>query len=165
MKYVLLIYRDEVAGAKASPGDLQKEGAAYDAFTKSIKESGNFLDGDPFEPTGNAQTVEVRGGKTQSRKGPARHGQTAARGVLQGRGEEPRGGSRDGLADPRGHLRIHRGPPGLGSQLTSGEPGSASSARALRSFCNVRDPAWDARRRLPRSQRCCRSSFVLGCTP
>jgi hypothetical protein len=71
MKYVLLIYRDEKASAKASPADLQKEGAAYDAFTKSIKDSGNFLDGDPFEPTGNAQTVEVRGGTTQTRNGPA----------------------------------------------------------------------------------------------
>ena len=71
MKYVLLIYRDEKSAATASPADLQKEGAAYEAFTKSIVDSGNFLDGDPFEPTASAQTVEVRGGKTQSRKGPA----------------------------------------------------------------------------------------------
>ena len=59
MKYVLLIYRDEKAAAKASPADMQKEGAAYEAFTKSIVDSGNFLDGDPFEPTAQAQTVEV----------------------------------------------------------------------------------------------------------
>jgi hypothetical protein len=71
MKYMLLIYRDEKAAAKVSPADLQKEGAAYEAFTNSIKESGNFLDGDPFEATSNAHTVEVRGGKTQSRQGPA----------------------------------------------------------------------------------------------
>src|SRR6266511_1979435 len=131
MKYMLLIYRDEQAAAKASPADMQKEGAAYEAFTKSITDTGNFLDGDPFEPTASAQTVEVRGGKTQSRKGPADTAQAAARGVLQGRGQEPRGGSRDGLADPRGHLRIHRGPPGLGFQLKRRAPGSAGSARSL----------------------------------
>ena len=71
MKYVLLIYRDEKAAANASPADMQKEGAAYEAFTKSIVDSSSFLDGDPFESTADAQTVEVRGGKTQTRKGPA----------------------------------------------------------------------------------------------
>lgn len=71
MKYMLLIYRDEQAAATASPDDLQKEGAAYEVFTTSIRESGNYLDGEPFEPTANAQTVEVRAGKTQSRQGPA----------------------------------------------------------------------------------------------
>jgi hypothetical protein len=71
MKYMLLIYGDEQARTKSSPEDIQKEGAAYEVFTKSIVESGNFLDGDPFEPTANAQTVEVRGGKGQTRKGPA----------------------------------------------------------------------------------------------
>ena len=71
MRYVLLIYRDEKAAAKVSPADMQKEGAAYEAFTNSIKDSGNFLDGDPFESSANAQTVEVRGGKRQTRKGSA----------------------------------------------------------------------------------------------
>src|SRR5207248_3180637 len=62
MKFMLLIYGDEQARQKATPADIQKEGAAYEEFTKSIVASGNFLDGDPFEQTGNAQAVEVRGG-------------------------------------------------------------------------------------------------------
>ena len=37
MRYVLLIYQDEKAAAKVSPADMQKEGAAYEAFTRSIK--------------------------------------------------------------------------------------------------------------------------------
>ena len=71
MKYMLLIYRDEKAAAQLTPEDVEKEAAKYEVFTKSIIESGNFLDGDPFEPTASAQTVEVRGGKTQTRTGPA----------------------------------------------------------------------------------------------
>jgi len=71
MKFMLLIYGDEQARQKATPADIQKEGAAYEEVTKSNVASGNFLDGDPFEQTGNAQAVEVRAGKTQTKKGPA----------------------------------------------------------------------------------------------
>ena len=71
MKYMLLIYRDEAATANVSREDAQAEGAAYEAFTKSILESGNFLDGDPFEPTAKATTVSVRDGKVETRPGPA----------------------------------------------------------------------------------------------
>ena len=71
MKYALLIYGDEKASANVTPEQKQAEGAAYEVFTKSIVESGNFLDGDPFEATSTAKTVEMRDGKTQSRQGPA----------------------------------------------------------------------------------------------
>ena len=71
MKYALLIYGDEKASANATPEQKQAEGAAYEVFTKSIVESGNFLDGDPFEATSTAKTVEVRDGQTQSKQGPA----------------------------------------------------------------------------------------------
>jgi len=71
VKYMLLIYRDEAASANVSPEDMQAEGAAYEEFTKSIVESGNFLDGDPFEPTAKATTVSVRDGKLETRQGPA----------------------------------------------------------------------------------------------
>ena len=36
MKFMLLIYGDEQARQKATPADIQKEGAAYEEFTKSI---------------------------------------------------------------------------------------------------------------------------------
>ena len=70
MKFMLLIYRDEAAAADVSREDLVAEGDAYEAFTKSIVESGNFLDGDPFEPTGKATTVSVRDGRLETRPGP-----------------------------------------------------------------------------------------------
>jgi hypothetical protein len=71
MKFMLLIYGDEKAAANASPEDMQAQAAAYEAFTKSIIDSGNFLDGDPFLSTDSASTVEVRDGKAETRKGPA----------------------------------------------------------------------------------------------
>ncbi len=71
MKFALLIYGDEGAAAQATPEQLHAEADAYEAFTKSIVESGNFLDGDPFLPTSAAQTVQVRDGQTQTAAGPA----------------------------------------------------------------------------------------------
>ncbi|MDP9220708.1 MAG: YciI family protein [Actinomycetota bacterium] len=71
MKYMLLIYGNEAAAAQASEADLHAEGAAYEVFTKSIVDSGNFLDGDPFLPTSAAKTLRVRDGQTQTAQGPA----------------------------------------------------------------------------------------------
>jgi hypothetical protein len=71
MKFMLLIYGDEGQAANATPEQLQAEADAYEAFTKSITEGGNYLDGDPFQPTGTASTVEVRDGKTTAKPGPA----------------------------------------------------------------------------------------------
>jgi hypothetical protein len=70
MKYMLLIYGDERAAAKATPEQLQAQGDAYEVFTKSIVASGNFLDGDPFLPTSTAKTVAVRDGRTTTKPGP-----------------------------------------------------------------------------------------------
>src|SRR5688572_14334052 len=71
MKFMLLIYGDEQAVANATPAQIQAEGDAYERFTKSIVATGAFLDGDPFQPTASATTVEVRDGKTERRPGPA----------------------------------------------------------------------------------------------
>jgi len=70
MKYMLLIYGDEQATAHATPEQLQAVGDEYEVFTKSIVESGQFLDGDPFLPTGTATTVTVRDGQTETADGP-----------------------------------------------------------------------------------------------
>jgi len=70
MKYMLLIYGDEQARPEPGSNAMAEEGAKYEAFTKSIIASGQFLDGDPFLPTVTATTVEVRGGKTQTSGGP-----------------------------------------------------------------------------------------------
>ena len=71
MKFMLLIYGDERAAAKASPEQMQATADAYEEFTKSIVASGNFLDGDPFLSTDTASTVEVRDGQAATKKGPA----------------------------------------------------------------------------------------------
>ena len=63
MKYMLLIYGDEGAIAHATPEQNQAVADEYEVFTKSIVESGNFLDGDPFLPTGTSRTIRVQDGE------------------------------------------------------------------------------------------------------
>jgi hypothetical protein len=70
MKFMLLIYGDERAAAQATPEQLQAQSDAYEVFTKSIVSTGNFLDGDPFLPTGTAKTVAVRDGRVATTPGP-----------------------------------------------------------------------------------------------
>ena len=70
MKYALLIYGDEQAMAHATPEQNQAVADAYDVFTRSIRDSGNFLDGDPFLPTATAKTVRVQDGQTKTDGGP-----------------------------------------------------------------------------------------------
>ena len=60
MKYMLLIYGDEAAQAHATPEQGQAVADQYEAFTQSIRSSGNFLDGDPFMPTTTATTTPRR---------------------------------------------------------------------------------------------------------
>ena len=67
MKYMLLIYGDEAAQAAATPEQGQAVADEYEAFTQSIRSSGNYLDGDPFMPTTTATTVSPEG----SNGGPA----------------------------------------------------------------------------------------------
>ena len=71
MKFMLLIYGDEQAMGHATDAERQQQADAYDVFTRSIVESGNFLDGDPFLPTSTASTVRVRDGAAQTASGPA----------------------------------------------------------------------------------------------
>jgi hypothetical protein len=70
MKYMLLIYGDEQAAAQATPEQTKQVGDAYEEFTQSIVQSGNFLDGDPFLPTSTAKSVRVIGGRTEISEGP-----------------------------------------------------------------------------------------------
>ena len=71
MKYMLLIYGDESATAQATPEQAQAVADEYEAFSRSIRESGNFLDGDPFLPTTTATTVGANGSGIGSSGGPA----------------------------------------------------------------------------------------------
>jgi hypothetical protein len=71
MKYMLLIYGDEQEAADSTPEQLQAGADEYERFTRSITESGHFLDGDPFMPTSTASVVQVRDGRTETNPGPA----------------------------------------------------------------------------------------------
>jgi hypothetical protein len=71
MKYMLLIYGDEAALQHATPEQNQAVADEYEAFTKSITTSGNFLDGDPFLPTSTATTVAADGTGIRTTEGPA----------------------------------------------------------------------------------------------
>ncbi len=71
MKYMLLIYGDEQAAEHASPEQMKQVGDAYEEFTQSIINTGNFLDGDPFMPTSTAKSVRVTDGGTETAEGPS----------------------------------------------------------------------------------------------
>ncbi|TPQ33691.1 hypothetical protein C2U70_18845 [Bradyrhizobium guangdongense] len=70
MQYLLLIYQNEAEYAKIDTGTVTKMSAKYEAFTKSIVQSGNFKAGDRLRPTTTATTVRVREGKTLTTDGP-----------------------------------------------------------------------------------------------
>jgi hypothetical protein len=68
--YLLAIYENEQAWAKATPKEQQQVMEDYNAFTDSIKKSGNYLGGEALQPTATATTVRVRDGKRLTTDGP-----------------------------------------------------------------------------------------------
>ena len=70
MRYLLLIYQDEVAHSKWSQEQLAAEYQAYNEFTESVAKSGALQSGEPLMPTNTATTVRVRNSKTLTSDGP-----------------------------------------------------------------------------------------------
>lgn len=70
MKYMCLIYDDETIWTRRSEAENGKVMAEYFAFTEAIRQSGNYVAGDPLQPTHTATTVRVRNGKTVPTDGP-----------------------------------------------------------------------------------------------
>ena len=69
MRYLLLIYNEEPA--EMPPAEvLADQSAAYDAFTRDIRDRGLFLAGEALHPTSSATTVRVRDGQTVATDGP-----------------------------------------------------------------------------------------------
>jgi hypothetical protein len=68
MRYVLLIYSDEVAGSQASPEEEEAVMAAYLAFGEKYKSQ--IMGGDALLPTSSATTVRTREGKLLVTDGP-----------------------------------------------------------------------------------------------
>ena len=70
MRYLLLIYQDEVAHSKWNQEQLAAEYQAYNEFTESVAKSGALQSGEPLMPTNTATTVRVRNSKTLTSDGP-----------------------------------------------------------------------------------------------
>jgi hypothetical protein len=70
MKYLMLIYTDEVADAKASPEQMKAMHGAYYAFTNDVQEKKVFVGGNALQPTSTATTVRLRDGKMTTTDGP-----------------------------------------------------------------------------------------------
>jgi|SRR5580704_2732945 hypothetical protein len=70
MQYMLLIYSDEKRIAALPEAELGKLMAEFNAFGKSIVDSGHFRAGDRLQSTAAATTVRIREGKTLTTHGP-----------------------------------------------------------------------------------------------
>ena len=70
MQFALLIHDEEAKQiGPADPGFAELM-AGYQAFTEGIQKSGVMQAAGRFKPTAEAVTVRVRGGKTETTKGP-----------------------------------------------------------------------------------------------
>jgi hypothetical protein len=70
MKYLCLIYSDETQWQKLSGEETEKVMAEYREFSRGVRDSGHFVDGNRLQPTGAATTVRVRNGKLSTTDGP-----------------------------------------------------------------------------------------------
>lgn len=70
MQFLLMIYDDEPAMAKASPEDIGRIVAAYQSYTDSMRAAGAWVAGDRLHASNAATTVKVVDGKTQVLDGP-----------------------------------------------------------------------------------------------
>jgi hypothetical protein len=70
MQYMLLIYRDETAIGRVSPGQMTEMTGAFMAYTAALRDSGAFVAGDRLDLASNATTLRITDGKTQVLDGP-----------------------------------------------------------------------------------------------
>jgi len=70
MRYLLLIYQDEVAHSHWNQEQLAAEYQGYNEFTGSVSKSGALQSGEALMPTNTATTVRVRNSKTLTSDGP-----------------------------------------------------------------------------------------------
>lgn len=70
MKYALLIYSDEAAGAEATPEEQQRVYDEYMAFGAEISQRGINAGGEALHSSETATSVRVRDGETLTTDGP-----------------------------------------------------------------------------------------------
>jgi hypothetical protein len=70
MKYLLLIYENEVAWAAIPEAEKGKIFQEYMEYSRRIRRNGNYIAGQALQPTSTATTVRVKNGKTLTTDGP-----------------------------------------------------------------------------------------------
>jgi hypothetical protein len=70
MRYALLIYGDEQAGASMTEAEQAAVAQAYNDFTKDIVDRGLMQGGEALQPISTATTVRVRNDETLTTDGP-----------------------------------------------------------------------------------------------
>jgi hypothetical protein len=70
MQYLLLIYADEGAQARATKEQMGQVFAAYGAYTEAMRKAGVFQSGNPLQPSSTATTVRAPDGKAKVLNGP-----------------------------------------------------------------------------------------------
>ncbi len=70
MKYMLLIYSNELDTEQISPQDMAKMVEDYAAYTNEMVEAGVFVHTEGLQPTTTATSIQVRDGKTLTTHGP-----------------------------------------------------------------------------------------------
>ena len=70
MKYLLLIYGNETAMLSAPKDALNQMHNAYLAYTEAMRKAGVLVGGERLQPTAEATTVRVPGGKKSVLNGP-----------------------------------------------------------------------------------------------
>ena len=69
-RYIALIYTDESRDVNATPEDMQKVMAAYNAYTEEIRKAGVMDAGDALDSVTTATTVRMRNGQRLTTDGP-----------------------------------------------------------------------------------------------
>src|SRR5215475_3834409 len=69
VKYLYLLYADESQAPAPGSPEMERQGAAYDAYYHDVAERGLFQSGEPVQPSATATTVRVRDGATQTLSG------------------------------------------------------------------------------------------------
>jgi hypothetical protein len=70
MKYLCLIYGDEIQRGKLPKAEVEAFIGEHLALTASLQGSGRYLGAAPLQPTGSASTVRVREGRLSVTDGP-----------------------------------------------------------------------------------------------
>ncbi|AKR56561.1 hypothetical protein XM25_12295 [Devosia sp. H5989] len=70
MKYLLMLYADEVAGSRISPEDMRGFMQTMYAYQDALTKAGAFVETAPLTPTTQAKTLHLDNGELQVHDGP-----------------------------------------------------------------------------------------------